>query len=96
MKAIYKLPGRDPELIEAGNNLSTLQKLVGGYIETVTIASDACIVCNEEGRLLGLQYNIFIAGKSFVGPILIVGVDGEEFCDVPSQDFWLEQVKGGY
>lgn len=96
MKAIFKAPGKAPEIIEVENTLEALQEKVGGYIETVTVASDACIVCNEEGRLLGLPYNAYVAGRSFVGPILIVGVDGEEFCDVPGQDFWLEPVKGGY
>lgn len=95
MKAIYKLPGKDPEVIEAGNDLATLQKLVGGYIETVTIASDTCIICNEEGRLLELQNNIIAFGRTIVGPILIVGVDGDQFCDVPYPEFWMNEIKGG-
>lgn len=56
MKAIRKEPGCEPEIIEVENTLKALQAEVGGYIETVTIASDA----------------------------LIVGVNGEEFCDVPA------------
>ena len=95
MKAIYKLPGKDPEIIEAGNDLATLQKLVGGYIETVTIASDTCIICNEEGRLLELQNNIIAFGRTIVGPILIVGVDGDQFCDVLYPEFWMNEIKGG-
>jgi hypothetical protein len=55
---------------------------VGGYIETVSFASDACIICNEEGRLLNLPFNCKLLGKEFVGPILIVGVDGDEFTDL--------------
>ena len=85
MKIIYKAPGKNPELREIHNDLAALQQLVGGYIETVTVAPDACIICNEEGRLMGLPYNCTICGVSFVGPVLIVGVEGEDFCDVPGR-----------
>jgi hypothetical protein len=64
-------------------SLENLQKHVGGYIETVTIARDLVIICNEEGRLLGLPHNCRIAGVDFVGDIVILGVDGEDFADVP-------------
>ena len=49
----------------------------------MTFATDAAIICNEEGRLMGLPYNCNLLGVSFVGPILIVGVDGEEFTGLP-------------
>lgn len=64
-------------------SLRNLQNTVEGYIETVTIAEDLVIICNEEGRLLGLPYNCNIAGVDFVGTIIVIGADGEEFCDVP-------------
>ncbi len=57
MKAIRKKPGCASEIIEVDNTLAALQTEVGGYIETVPIASDAVIICNEEGRILGLPYN---------------------------------------
>lgn len=65
------------------NRLKTLQQIVGGYIETVTIADDACVICNEDGRLQGLPYNCNFCGTDYYGSTLIVGVDGDEFCDVP-------------
>lgn len=51
MKVIYKAPGCAPEPRDIPNTLEELQATVGGYIETVTIATDAAIICNEEGRL---------------------------------------------
>lgn len=60
------------------------RKRWGGYIETFTFATDACVVCNEEGRLLDLPYNCDLLGVSFCGPILIIGINGDEFCDIPS------------
>lgn len=93
MKAIRKKPGCAPEIIEVDNTLAALQTEVGGYIETVTIASDAVIICNEEGRILGLPDNCRVCGVDFVGTVLIVGVNGSEFCDVPA--FFKRAVQYG-
>lgn len=41
MKVIYKAPGCAPEPRDIPNTLEELQAAVGGYIETVTFASDA-------------------------------------------------------
>ena len=82
MKAIYKAPNEQPKLIDIENSLEALQAAVGGYIETITVTSDACIICNEEGRLLNLPFNCKLCGKNFVGPLLVVGVDGDEFTDL--------------
>lgn len=84
MKAIRKKPGCAPELIDIDNTLKALQAEVDGCIETVTIASDAVVICNEEGRLRGMSYNCRFLGVDFVGTVLIVGTKGEEFCDVPA------------
>lgn len=93
MKAIRKKPGCAPEIIEVENTLKALQAEVGGYIETVTIASDAVIICNEEGRLCGLPYNCRFVGVDFVGPILVVGRNKDEFCDVPEADFLMYHLR---
>ena len=81
MKAFRKRPGEGWELIEVKNTLEALQKQVGGYIETVSFMKNTCIICNEEGLLIGLPVNVFL-NYPFRGTLLIVGVDGEEFCDV--------------
>ncbi len=97
MKVIIKQPGKEPEVAEIENTLPALQRAVGGYIETVTLATDCCIICNEEGRLEGLPYNLTFYGVSFVGPILVVGIDGDEFSSLDKQqiDFLLQCLKGG-
>ena len=95
MKAIRKKPGCAPEIIEVENTLKALQREASGYIETVTIASDAVIICNEEGRLHGLPYNCCVFGTSFVGTVLVVGTKGEEFCDVPPIDGFVEVLRHG-
>lgn len=93
MKAIRKKPGCAPEIIEVDNTLAALQTEVGGYIETVTIASDAVIICNEEGRILGLPDNCRVCGVDFVGTVLIVGIKGDAFCDVPEADFLMDHLR---
>jgi len=80
---IVKEPGKAAEIRWIENTLDKLQEIVGGYIETVTLATDLTVICNEEGRLLGLAHNCRIQGYDFVGPIIFAGVEGEEFADVP-------------
>ena len=96
MKVIIKEPGQRPRVTEIENSLSELQQAVGGYIETVTLAEDCCIICNEEGRLQGLPYNLTFCGVSFVGTILFVGIAGDEFADLSEQQvkILLKQMEG--
>lgn len=96
MKGIIKEPGQNPRITEIENNLTALQEAVGGYIETVTLAKDCCIICNEEGRLQGLPYNLTFGGISFVGTILFVGVVGDEFCSLSERktNFLMQCLEG--
>ena len=89
IRAILKEPSKPPEVIIIENTLSALQKAVGGHIEVVSFASDACFICNEEGRLLGLEPNAELLGVDFVGNVLCVGVRGEGFCDLPQNGIQL-------
>ena len=83
MKALRKRPGERWEEIEIPNTLEALQGEVGGYIETVTLLSDLCLIVNEEGRINDLPFNMRLAGMHLFGTILAVGVNGDEFCDIP-------------
>lgn len=78
-----KEPGEDPRIDPLfDNTLESFQKMVGGYIETVTIASDLVLICNEEGRINGSTYNVTVCGCDFYGPVLAVGVADDEFASV--------------
>lgn len=80
---IIKRPGEPPEVHPLfDNTLADLQREVGGYIETVTFAPDATIICNGEGLLMGLPYNCSLFGISFVGTIILAGVRGEHFASL--------------
>ena len=75
------------------NTLENFQKTVEGPIEVVPCGSTTAIICNEEGKLRGLEHNFRMGYGMFAdvicGTVAVVGVDGEDFCDLPiSFDVW--------
>lgn len=51
-------PGKPPRTEEIANDLHTMQKMVGGYIQAVYPFEDPiALICNEDGKLLGLPPN---------------------------------------
>lgn len=78
--------------------LENLQKLVGGYIEAVTIRPGLVILCDEEGKLKDYKENMRIPcdylDDVFYGDIVVLGAEGEEFTDIPIEFAeWKELVK---
>lgn len=57
--ALLIKPGCEPERVQIGRDLRSLQEAVGGDIEQFSFcfADDAIIVCNEEGKVCGLPLN---------------------------------------
>lgn len=83
IKVIIKRPEDEfGRLVEVENELEVFQNIVGGYIET-TGYKNLVIICNEEGKLRGLQPNIVLGREMLVGPIIVCGASGDEFSDVP-------------
>ncbi|MBQ6621547.1 MAG: DUF3846 domain-containing protein [Mogibacterium sp.] len=100
LRAIVKRPDEEfGHMTNVSVSLKNLQNLVGGYIETVTLGPinpDLVVVCNEEGRLMGLDYNCTVAGIDFVGDIVVLGMDGDKFSDIPiSFADWKELIWEG-
>lgn len=90
MKVIQILRGEEPQVKEIADSLAALQSEVGGYIECVTpFNDDVAIIVNEEGKLNGWPPNRFLVYKKanyvevLCGPILIVGLNKEDFTDIP-------------
>lgn len=83
---VIKEPGREPRVEPFfDNTLEAFQKAVGGHIEVVSpYYDDMAVICNEEGRLLGLPYNTTVCGLDFCGTLVVAGVKGEEFSSLPS------------
>lgn len=80
---IIKEPGKVPRHVNISNTLENLQKTVGGYIETVTLCSDLVLICDEEGRIKGKPHCCNICGADFCGTVILAGIDGDEFADIP-------------
>ena len=87
IKVIVKHPYLKPTLCEIDNTLEEMQMIVGGYIEALTMndmsGNDFVVICNEEGRLFDLPFNIQLWEVDFVGTIIIAGNGEEDFTDVP-------------
>lgn len=79
IKTLVKLPKFPAHYEFVENTLEAMQKVVGGYIETVTFKNGLCIICDEEGRIKARPYNCEIEGVEFYGKIMIVGIEGDEF-----------------
>ena len=75
-------PNKHPTITTIKNDLDSLQKAVSigapsqGLIEIFAIDDDALILCNEEGKLLGLEGNRRIGRDIIAGVFYVVGEDG--------------------
>ena len=71
-------PGRAPERIALSNTLEAFQAAVGGDIEILGLDGGAVLVCNEQGKCIGLRANRQVGDKTIAGTFLIAGsADGE-------------------
>ena len=71
-------PHRRPYESELVDELSALQKAVGGHIEFTYPFEDNAIICgNEEAKLEGLEGNRRVYGSVYAGNLFLVGDDGE-------------------
>lgn len=79
-------PGALPKVTTIPNTLEALQQAVGGYIEAVELEDGVCLICNEEGKLLGLPSNQRVGGDVIAGTFLIVGEADGEFRSLSDAD----------
>lgn len=77
LRALLVKENELPVEVEIPNNLTSLQKQVGGYIEYFYMPEieDAVIICNEEGKYNGMGPNREVGRDIIFGPFLIVGDD---------------------
>ena len=88
---LYK-PGCNPAEVKIGNTLSDLQRAVGGYIETVSLADGLILVCDEEGKLKDKPPNriLYANGRDpvdiIVGNFFVCRRTGEELSGIRPGD----------
>lgn len=96
MEAITVLkisPGRRPEKITIAHTLEAMQAVVGGSIQAIYPFEDpAALVCNEEGKLLGMEPNRVIRDTDtgemveiICGTFFICGLGREDFGSLTQQ-----------
>ena len=85
-------PGKKARVTTIMNNLESLQKMVGGYIEAVYPFEDpVAIVCNEEGKINGFELNRSLRDESgkiydiLAGSFLVVGLGEEDFASLSKE-----------
>jgi hypothetical protein len=95
IKVIIKRP-LEPvgHIARIANRLDNLQTKVDGCIEVVRpYRANFAIICNDMGKLNGMEPNIKIPGDVLYGPIIVVGIDGADITDAPiSFDYWRNQL----
>ena len=82
IKVLALIPMELPKEIELDNTLEAMQKFVGGLIECITLCdtgSEVTLVCNDEGKLLGLPLNrpLWDGADVLAGPGFLAGCDNE-------------------
>lgn len=92
MTVLVVLPGKAPEWMKLEGNLKSMQDFVGGPIQAVYPFSDpVAIVCNDEGKLIGLEHNRALRDEDgnvydiLCGPFFICGLGEENFASLPKE-----------
>lgn len=92
MKGLVIEPVKQPVVKEIGNTLKDMQRMVGGYIQAFYPWMDeVAIICNDEGKIMGLPLNRSIFGEHgelvdiIAGTFFICGapMDSGKFTDLP-------------
>lgn len=91
--ALMVEPGKAPTKCTLTNELTELQKAVSigadyvGLIEIINVAPDVLLLCNEEGKLIGLEPNRRIGHDIICGVFYILGEDGNgEFASLSEEN----------
>lgn len=83
IRALKIEPGKKPCECTLINELSELQKAVSigadyvGLIEIINIDEEVCLLCNEEGKLIGLEPNRRLGRDIICGVFYLIGQDEE-------------------
>lgn len=88
MKVLVVEPNKVPYLKDIDGSLESLQNEVGGLIQVVYPYEDKVgIICNDEGKLMGLTLNRYIEENEDViaGTFLICGLGEEDFTDISKE-----------
>ena len=101
MKILVVEPMKEPYEKEIHGTLEEMQAIVGGYIQAVYPFEDpVAVVCNDEGKLMGLPYNRLLkddTGRPYdvlCGTFFVAGLGEENFISLP--DRLMKKYKAMY
>lgn len=85
-------PQKSPYEKEINNDLEGIQGEVEGLFECIYLDEDCILVCNEEGKLNGMELNRRVGNDIIAGPFFIVGDSNDgEFISLTDEQ--VEQYK---
>ena len=104
MNVLVVEPMKAPYKKEIDSGLESLQREVGGYIEQFSygMGEDAAIICNEEGKLDGLELNRAMKDERgkivdiIAGTFLVVGLGEDDYCSLTPEQMKKYQKKFRY
>ncbi len=89
MTVLAVKPGEQPIKMELDGSLESMQAFVGGTIQAIYPFDDpVAIVCNEEGKLMGLECNRALRDEQgaiydiLCGPFFVCGLGEEDFASL--------------
>ena len=93
LEVLYVRPNKTAEFVEINNDLTSMQKLVDGYIEEyMPFDDEVAVICNEEGKMKNLDLNRGIYDKNGKLLDIICGsfflcyapIESEKFLPLPA------------
>lgn len=87
MRVVYVEPNKTPRVMEMPHTLEAEQNAVGGLIELVYNDDNTAIVCNDEGKLIGMEGNRRLGnGTIIAGPFFVVGLTEDDFRSLTDEE----------
>lgn len=75
IRVILVEPDKEPYVREISNSLNSFQNIVGGLIEYINLENNVDIICNDEGKMMGFDFNRIIKNDVIAGNFIIAGVN---------------------
>jgi hypothetical protein len=83
MRILIIEPQKVPYEKEIDKDFRVMQSIVGGLIQAVDLDKNTSLVCNEEGKLIGLEGNRRVGGDIIAGTFFLCGFNEEgEFTSI--------------
>lgn len=104
MKILLVEPGKEPVLKEIDGSLKSMQEIVGGTIQALyPFEEPVALICNDEGKLLGLPLNRALRDEEgqiydiVAGTFFLCGVPegSDSFGSLPLETCYMLQSRFG-